>query len=163
MHKTVQLFMHMRIPPIGNTLFLKDLAESTTLEDLFNSNYFEIALPMEYLPDSSNESIRGSADVTADYTPKYTRGVGSAREGYCKICDRWLKLKTSSYWYHMNYKHGISSKGVRCPEPIFRSDSQRLEGYCKECKKWIFLGNCRRNSRFPWLRHWQKVHTNKKQ
>lgn len=147
-HKSVKypsFFMRMKLPSLKNTLFLRDLAESNVLDGLFGAGYFDMAPP----------SVSGKANC---YSPKLIRGTGVDREGYCERCDRWFRLKTSSYWYHMNYKHGISSKGVRCPEPIFRG-ANRTESYCGECRKWIHLGNKKRNPRFVWLRHWQKTHT----
>lgn len=135
----------MRLPSLENTLFLRDLAEGSMLDGLFEPRYPEATLP--------STSTKSNC-----YSPRLIRGLGANREGYCELCDRWFRLKTSSYWYHMNYKHGINSKGVRCPEPIFRSSS-RTESYCGECRMWIHLGNKKRNTKFVWLRHWQKVHS----
>jgi hypothetical protein len=88
------------------------------------------------------------------YTPVWTRGSGSEREGRCSLCQPpvWLKLKQSAYWYHMNYVHGISaSTGLPYPEPLkYRlslgrnSDMVKCEGWCGECKAWKTVGSkCR--------------------
>lgn len=94
------------------------------------------------------------------YKPKNTRGSGEKKEGYCEECKRWFKLKNSSYWYHMNYKHGINSKGIKYPEPEIRIFRGRLEGFCEGCDCWISLGHKYNNksSKFGWYRHCQKIH-----
>lgn len=45
------------------------------------------------------------------YTPRLQRGKGDSKEGYCSLCTPgiWLRIKQSSYWYHMNYHHGINA------------------------------------------------------
>lgn len=134
----------MKLPPVENTLFLRDLVESNVFDSLFGNNYFEI--------DPSPTPTKSNC-----YSPRFIRGTGVEREGCCGLCDKWFRLKTSSYWYHMNYKHGISSNGCRYPEPVFR-DVNKTEGYCGECCEWICLGGKKRNPRFAWLRHWQKAH-----
>ena len=92
------------------------------------------------------------------YKPKHTRGDGPSKEALCETCNKWFKLKTSSYWYHMHYKHGISANGRVCPEPVTRNRNYKVEGYCKECKEWIVLGVAKRGARFGWYRHWQRFH-----
>lgn len=106
----------------------------------------------------TNKDRGGEDDI---YKPKKVRGFGSSREGYCNVCDVWLRLKTSSYWYHMNYKHGINSRGVKYPEPETRYSECKVEGFCDVCDGWIVLGhrNNRRSIRFGWFRHWQKNHS----
>lgn len=137
----------MKFPSIGNTLFLKDL-DSSVFEDIFEEAF--------HADDTeSKKQIDG-------YAPRHIRGNGSQREGHCHICDRWFRLKTSSYWYHMNYKHGINSRGEKYPEPQTRRNEDKVEGYCQDCKAWITLGTYRKNSRFSWLRHMQKQHRESK-
>ncbi|AFN82645.1 hypothetical protein EROM_030250 [Encephalitozoon romaleae SJ-2008] len=99
----------------------------------------------------------GSGDM---YKPRKVRGVGRLREGCCGICNSWFKLKTSSYWYHMNYKHGISSKGIKYPEPQIRYTGDKVDGFCMICDEWITLGykSNRKSTRFGWFRHCQKKH-----
>lgn len=136
----------MKFQSVGNTLFLKDLAESNSFDEMFNHIQFEIHPPTK-------------CSKPKTYAPKFTRGIGVNREGFCEACDKWFKLKTSSYWYHMNYKHGINTRGISCPDPVFRNINKRIEGFCKDCDKWLFLGNTSKNTRFSWLRHWQKMHS----
>lgn len=115
------------------------------------------------------------------YRPKHIRGIGIYREGYCQICNKWFRLKTSSYWYHMNYKHGINSKGKKYPEPDLREFNNKIESFCTLCNNWIVLSGCKKNYKngerknggnknggnvrkniknikYSWFRHFQKVH-----
>lgn len=85
------------------------------------------------------------------YTPVWTRGSGSEREGRCALCQPpvWLRLKQSAYWYHMNYVHGIcAATGRPYPEPLkYRlslgrnSDMVKCEGWCGECRAWKGVGS----------------------
>jgi len=54
------------------------------------------------------QKLRFDGDL---YTPEWVRGTGDMYEGLCRNCTpgRWLNLKTSSYWSHMSYAHGISA------------------------------------------------------
>lgn len=130
----------MKIPNIGNTLFLKDFLESTAFDDLFDFK----------------EEIKDEKPL--EYSPKYVRGSGSQREGYCIECEKWYNMKNSSYWYHMNYKHGINCKGEKYPSPKLREIDKMVEGYCIKCGEWICLGLSSKNYKFSWLRHMQKIH-----
>ncbi|KAJ1927996.1 hypothetical protein IWQ60_002459 [Tieghemiomyces parasiticus] len=53
------------------------------------------------------------------YTPRWTRGVGMAKEALCPLCQvttetlRWFRLKVSAYWYHLNFFHGVASSTCR--------------------------------------------------
>ena len=134
----------MKLYSVKNTLFLKDLLDSSTFE--------------EFLEFPRNEEFKRE-DQQTTYSPKFVRGIGVSREGYCQICDRWFKMKTSSYWYHMNYKHGINSKGQKYPEPIFRDFDFKVQGFCKICDEWITLGSSRKTSKFLWKKHFQKEHS----
>ncbi|EPR79725.1 hypothetical protein SLOPH_1690 [Spraguea lophii 42_110] len=97
--------------------------------------------------------------TTELYRPQHIRGKGNNREGFCKECKEWFRLKTSSYWYHMNFKHGINSKGVRYPEPFIRERSNRIESYCSICNKWVYLTNRHSKAiKYSWYKHWQKYH-----
>ena len=46
------------------------------------------------------------------YTPRLIRGKGQYREGLCELCElpSWFNMKFSTYWYHMNFVHGINAK-----------------------------------------------------
>lgn len=94
------------------------------------------------------------------YKPKQIRNKGSMREGYCEECNKWFRLKTSSYWYHMNYKHGINSDGSKYPDPVVQLNKNRIESYCSVCRKWVCLGSPKntKSYKFNWYRHWQRDH-----
>lgn len=116
-----------------------------------------------WLNSSNEETYNGSTDDRRiEYRPIRVRGKGKEREGCCAICGMWFKLKNSSYWYHMNYKHGISSNGVKFPEPRLRDINAQVEGYCIQCKEWIPLGLNRNRVNFGWFKHWQKTHCKSK-
>ncbi len=146
---------------ISNTLFLKDLIESSTIEE-----FVEFSMQRKSESDWMGSELHekfAKKESLAVYSPSVIRGTGSAREGYCQICKKWYKMKTSSYWYHMNYKHGINSKGEVFPEPIFREFSYKIQGFCKKCDDWIVLGSNKKTSEFLWKRHCQKQHTRTEQ
>ena len=94
------------------------------------------------------------------YRPKQVRNKGAMREGYCEECNKWFRLKTSSYWYHMNYKHGINAEGLKYPEPNVHFNKNRIESYCSVCRRWICLGYQKntKSYKFNWYRHWQRDH-----
>lgn len=95
------------------------------------------------------------------YMPRWTRGNGKSREGWCGICrpGLWLSLKRSTYWYHKNFVHGVTVTGDRLPQPLnMRSapNSKGMEGLCGTCGTWITLGRGKR-SETSWYRHAYKV------
>lgn len=143
--------MRMKFPKTGNTLYLKDLAECNTIEEWFNIEFDTTYLQCPPEPKVTEPKKEGN-----NYTPKLIRGKGPQREGYCNLCQKWFKMKTSSYWYHMNYKHGINKNGIKCPEPVFRNDASEV--FCKDCDKWVVIGSGKQNSKYQWLKHWQKYH-----
>ena len=107
------------------------------------------------------------------YAPLLIRGQGASKEGRCPHCphEAWFRLKQSAYWYHLNYRHGISAAtGLPFPKPAaYRSvplpeNEAQVEAGCKECGAWILLTvlspsmrvNVRDLSHAPWYRHAQK-------
>lgn len=78
---------------------------------------YKIAV-MKTPPGSNfNTPAHGYLDL---YTPRYVKGVGAEKLGLCCICaepkDRgggdtalWLKMKVSSYSYHLSFFHGINN------------------------------------------------------
>lgn len=176
----------MKHKPSNNTLFLdefldenddnnKKFIEHFLSSDLHQSEYSSIGTALFSTISDKKTKTKKSSDgfvlpafhisepwKKAQYKPKLTRGTGSEREGYCERCDKWFKLKTSSYWYHMNYKHGISATGRICPDPVLRDRNYRVEGFCRECNSWIVLGSNTKNVRFGWFKHWQKIHCKNK-
>ncbi|ELQ75386.1 Zn-finger-containing protein [Trachipleistophora hominis] len=113
----------------------------------------------DFIPEKQLNKIETAAKEM--YRPKHVKGKGILREGYCDSCNKWFRLKTSSYWYHMNYKHGINSKGKKYPQPYLREMYNRLESYCRMCDKWIFLCSAsgKKSVTYAWYRHFQKNHS----
>lgn len=122
-----------------------------TINNTFNNTFNNISDLENYLNETENKKY-------FKYRPEITRGKGVLREGYCKQCDKWLKLKTSNYWYHMNYMHGINTNGQKYPNPELRIIKNIKQGFCKECSKWIDLGKNTNGMRYNWFKHWKKVH-----
>jgi len=125
-------------------------------------------------PDIELRRKRFEGDL---YTPRWVRGKGGNKEGFCELCvpGIWLKIKQSAYWYHLNFHHGVSaSTGRPYPDPVrTRALSRGLssgetmlvnEGFCENCAKWIEYSAeyedgtlCDANSRPQgWWRHLQK-------
>ena len=80
------------------------------------------------------------------YSPRFLRGSGNKREGYCDLCEpgHWLVLKNSSFWYHKTFIHGISAANGQefaAPKATRRMNdhSDVWEGLCSTCEKWIIL------------------------
>lgn len=106
------------------------------------------------------QELRFDGDM---YTPKWVRGHGNKREGWCGICKpgRWLVLKNSAYWYDKSFTHGISAAtGAPFQEPL---DKRRMdgnpdvwEGLCGSCNKWIALVSSKKKGT-TWFRHAYKV------
>lgn len=97
------------------------------------------------------------------YTPKWVRGHGNKREGWCGICKpgRWLVLKNSAFWYDKSFTHGISAAtGSPFEEPL---DTRRMdgnpdvwEGLCSSCNDWVPLVSSKKKGT-TWFRHAYKV------
>ncbi|KAL7755446.1 hypothetical protein ACKLNR_014544 [Fusarium oxysporum f. sp. zingiberi] len=71
------------------------------------------------------QELRCEGDL---YTPRWVRGHGNKREGWCGICKpgRWLGLKNSAFWYDKQFSHGISAAtGSSFQEP---QDKRCLDG-----------------------------------
>ncbi|EJW01314.1 hypothetical protein EDEG_00499 [Edhazardia aedis USNM 41457] len=94
----------------------------------------------------------------SSYRPKHIRGEGPMREGLCEDCNEWFRLKTSSYWYHMNFKHGVASNGEKYPEPDVYFKSGRPVSICPLCDHEIYLGANIKILKYNWYKHFQKNH-----
>ncbi|KAG5948481.1 hypothetical protein E4U53_006262 [Claviceps sorghi] len=111
------------------------------------------------------QDLRFEGDL---YTPKWVRGHGNKREGWCGICKpgRWLVLKNSAFWYDKSFTHGISAAtGSAFEEPL---DTRRMdgnpdvwEGLCGSCNDWIPLVSSKKKGT-TWFRHAYKCHTHQK-
>ncbi|KAI9846072.1 MAG: hypothetical protein M1837_004328 [Sclerophora amabilis] len=140
--------------------------------DLFASLHTEQSSPP---PEDMNPSdpdmtpheqeLRFEGDM---YTPKWVRGHGNKREGWCGICKpgRWLVLKNSAFWYDKSFSHGISAAtGSQFQEP---RESRRMdgnpdvwEGLCSSCNDWIALVSSKKKGT-TWFRHAYKCHSHLK-
>lgn len=106
------------------------------------------------------QKLRFGADL---YTPRWVRGHGNKREGWCGICKpgRWLVLKNSAFWYDKSFTHGISAAtGTAFEEPL---EKRRMignldvwEGLCESCGEWVALISSKKKGT-TWFRHAYKV------
>lgn len=106
------------------------------------------------------QELRFEGDL---YTPRWVRGHGNKREGWCGICKpgRWLVLKNSAFWYDKSFTHGISAAtGSAFLEPLEtrRTDNNPdvWEGLCNSCGDWIALVSSKKKGT-TWFRHAYKV------
>lgn len=106
------------------------------------------------------QELRFEGDL---YTPKYVRGHGNKREGWCGICKpgRWLVLKNSAFWYDKSFTHGISAAtGAPFESPRetrrMNSNPDVWEGLCHSCGEWIALISSKKKGT-TWFRHAYKV------
>ncbi|KAI8056856.1 hypothetical protein BDF22DRAFT_617019 [Syncephalis plumigaleata] len=142
-------------------------------------------------------SIDSLSSFHADmYTPRKVKGEGRAKLGECPVCyeegvSTWFRLKISSYWYHMNFYHGISCvtrRPYRNPVQIRKHRLSQLpessnassvssgsstealselhEGLCHNCDRWIAMDSIRHIAvKVPmiyWWKHAQQCHHLKK-
>ncbi|PNY29346.1 Meiotic expression up-regulated protein 26, partial [Tolypocladium capitatum] len=136
--------------------------------DLFASLQEEQIPPPEEDMNPSNpdfipyaQDLRFNGDL---YTPRWVRGHGNKREGWCGICKpgRWLVLKNSAFWYDKSFTHGISATtGSPFQEPLgtrrMGGDPDVWEGLCGSCNDWIALASSKKKGT-TWFRHAYKCH-----
>ncbi|RDA94311.1 hypothetical protein CP533_3790 [Ophiocordyceps camponoti-saundersi (nom. inval.)] len=111
------------------------------------------------------QELRFEGDL---YTPRWVRGHGNKREGWCGICKpgRWLVLKNSAFWYDKSFTHGISA-ATGCPfqEPLetrrMEGNPDVWEGLCSSCNDWVALVSSKKKGT-TWFRHAYKCHTHPK-
>ncbi|KAI1374977.1 hypothetical protein F4677DRAFT_455177 [Hypoxylon crocopeplum] len=111
------------------------------------------------------QELRFEGDL---YTPRWVRGHGNKREGWCGICKpgRWLVLKNSAFWYDKSFTHGISAatgNPFQEPQETRRMDGNPdvWEGLCGSCNDWIALVSSKKKGT-TWFRHAYKCHTHPK-
>ncbi|EAQ89225.1 hypothetical protein CHGG_05844 [Chaetomium globosum CBS 148.51] len=102
------------------------------------------------------QELRFEGDL---YTPRWVRGHGNKREGWCGICKpgRWLVLKNSAFWYDKSFTHGISAatgNPFQEPQETRRMDGNPdvWEGLCGSCNEWIALVSSKKKGT-TWFRH----------
>ena len=107
-------------------------SESSTPPDLYSSlSETPEDPPEEDMHPSDPDLVPHEQDLrfTGDlYTPKWVRGHGNKREGWCGLCKpgRWLVLKNSAFWYDKSFTHGVSAAtGAAFQGP---QETRRTEG-----------------------------------
>ncbi|KAL1971178.1 hypothetical protein VTN77DRAFT_130 [Rasamsonia byssochlamydoides] len=102
------------------------------------------------------------------YTPRWVRGHGNKREGWCGICKpgRWLVLKNSAFWYDKSFTHGVSAATGRAFEPPketrrMKGNAEIWEGLCGSCGEWIPLVSSKKKGT-TWFRHAYKCQNQSK-
>lgn len=137
--------------------------------DLFAALHEEqIPPPPEDMNPSDPDMVPHEQEMRFEgdlYTPKWVRGHGNKREGWCGICKpgRWLVLKNSAFWYDKSFTHGISAatgQPFQEPQELRRMDGNPdvWEGLCGSCNDWIALVNSKKKGT-TWFRHAYKVNT----
>lgn len=106
------------------------------------------------------QDLRFSGDL---YTPRWVRGHGNKREGWCGLCKpgRWLVLKNSAFWYDKSFTHGVSAAtgaAFQGPQETRRTEGNLdvWEGLCGSCGDWIPLVSSKKKGT-TWFRHAYKV------
>ncbi|ORX90343.1 hypothetical protein K493DRAFT_230829, partial [Basidiobolus meristosporus CBS 931.73] len=130
------------------------------------------------------------------YTPRWIRGCGKNKVGLCPICEQngqmncfklkitFMPISSTSFRYHMNFFHGISSvNGRPFASPVeYRMISDKRgklrsknalskldrpsrmvqQGQCHVCEKWIYLESPKdlevNVPEIYWWKHAQKCH-----
>jgi hypothetical protein len=135
--------------------------------DLYSSLHEEAANPPESDMNSSDpdlipheQDLRFVGDL---YTPRWVRGHGNKREGWCGLCKpgRWLVLKNSAFWYDKSFTHGVSAAtgaAFQGPQDTRRTEGNLdvWEGLCGSCGEWIALVSSKKKGT-TWFRHAYKV------
>ncbi|KAF1994711.1 hypothetical protein P154DRAFT_366872 [Amniculicola lignicola CBS 123094] len=140
--------------------------------DLYSSLHEEASNPPESDMNPSDpdlipheQDLRFAGDL---YTPRWVRGHGNKREGWCGLCKpgRWLVLKNSAFWYDKSFTHGVSAAtgaAFQGPQQTRRTDGNLdvWEGLCGSCGDWIALVSSKKKGT-TWFRHAYKCHTHPK-
>ncbi|KAI9806262.1 MAG: hypothetical protein M1825_006377 [Sarcosagium campestre] len=131
----------------------------------------QVAPPPEDMNPSDPDLVPHEQELRFDgdlYTPRWVRGQGNKREGWCGICKpgRWLVLKNSAFWYDKSFSHGISAASgnqFQAPQRTRRMDGNPdvWEGLCGSCNEWIALVSSKKKGT-TWWRHCYKCHTHQK-
>ncbi|TVY73592.1 Meiotic expression up-regulated protein, partial [Lachnellula suecica] len=140
--------------------------------DLYASLHEEqVPPPPEDMNPSDPDMIPHEQELRFDgdlYTPRWVRGHGNKREGWCGICKpgRWLVLKNSAFWYDKSFTHGISAatgSPFQEPQETRRMDGNPdvWEGLCGSCNEWVALVSSKKKGT-TWFRHAYKCHTHPK-
>ncbi|KAI9740662.1 MAG: hypothetical protein M1818_004626 [Claussenomyces sp. TS43310] len=130
-----------------------------------------LAPPASDMNPSDPELVPHEQELRFDtdlYTPRWVRGHGNKREGWCGICKpgRWLVLKNSAFWYDKSFSHGISAAtGLAFEGPLEKrrmdGNPDVWEGLCGSCGDWVALISSKKKGT-TWFRHAYKCHTHPK-
>ena len=150
--------------PVGGSSHFADVSDPP---DLYSSLQEEPSTPPEsdmkpadpdLMPHA--QDVRFPGDL---YTPRWIRGHGNKREGWCGLCKpgRWLVLKNSAFWYDKSFTHGVSAAtgaAFQGPQDTRRADGNLdvWEGLCGSCGEWIALVSSKKKGT-TWFRHAYKV------
>lgn len=140
--------------------------------DLYSSLHEDPSSPPESDMNPSDpdlvpheQDLRFNGDL---YTPRWVRGHGNKREGWCGLCKpgRWLVLKNSAFWYDKSFTHGVSAAtgaAFQGPQETRRTEGNLdvWEGLCGSCGEWIALVSSKKKGT-TWFRHAYKCHTHPK-
>ncbi|KAH7070723.1 hypothetical protein BKA63DRAFT_419797 [Paraphoma chrysanthemicola] len=140
--------------------------------DLYSSLHEEPCNPPESDMNTTDpdlvpheQDLRFTGDL---YTPRWVRGHGNKREGWCGLCKpgRWLVLKNSAFWYDKSFTHGVSAAtgaAFQGPQDTRRTEGNLdvWEGLCGSCGEWIALVSSKKKGT-TWFRHAYKCHTHPK-
>ncbi|KAL8980385.1 MAG: hypothetical protein Q9205_004513 [Flavoplaca limonia] len=146
-------------------------AGATSPPDLFGPLSEEPSSPPPEDFDCDESQMPRAQDLRFEgdmYTPRYVRGHGNKREGWCGTCKpgRWLVLKNSAFWYDKSFSHGISAatgapfEGPRQTRRM-KGNPDVWEGLCGSCNDWIALISSKKKGT-TWFRHAYKCHTHQK-
>jgi hypothetical protein len=126
----------------------------------------QVPPPPEDMNPSDPDMVPHEQELRFDgdlYTPRWVRGHGNKREGWCGICKpgRWLVLKNSAFWYDKSFTHGISAatgSPFQEPQETRRMDGNPdvWEGLCGSCNEWVALVSSKKKGT-TWFRHAYKV------
>ncbi|GAA5983753.1 hypothetical protein JCM11641_001746 [Rhodosporidiobolus odoratus] len=176
-------------PPLSSPSRLA-LASTELAQDAATSLCTEVV----EAPQPYRQRLRWAGDM---FTPEWVRGKGQMKEGWCSACGEaevatpsedvrggeaarspgsWFKLKDASYWFHMTFIHGVSSRTgrpfdspaeLRYATPGEDADAG-VEGLCDHCHEWKAFEITRPDttvvSRMPWFAHAHACHQpNRKQ
>jgi len=169
---TAPILPSSHIPDHSLHAKVDEFAEYAEEPDLFGALSEEPSVPSEEDMNPEDESMKPQEQETRFegdlYTPRYVRGTGVNREGYCGLCKpgRWLVLKNSAYWYDKSFTHGISAAtGQPFDGP---KETRRMsgnpdvwEGLCGCCNEWIALISNKKKGT-TWFRHAYKCHNHNK-
>jgi hypothetical protein len=142
-------------------------ADMSDPPDLYSSLHEEPSNPPETDMNSDDpdlvpheQDLRFPGDM---YTPRWVRGHGNKREGWCGLCKpgRWLVLKNSAFWYDKSFTHGVSAAtGAAFQEPTVtrrtEGNADVWEGLCGGCGDWVSLVSSKKKGT-TWFRHAYKV------